>query len=62
MIIDKYTKAIMTAIAISLFVIALNPWIAPTKAYAALDSMDISMFKRGLGNIASAINRINCSR
>ena len=35
MIIDRYTKAVLTLIAISLFVISLNPWIAPTKAYAA---------------------------
>ena len=34
MIIDRYTKAVFTLIAISLFVISLNQWIAPTKAYA----------------------------
>lgn len=34
MIIDRYTKAVFTLIAISLFLISLNLWIAPTKAYA----------------------------
>jgi len=34
MIIDKYTKAVLTLITISLFVIALNPRLASMKAYA----------------------------
>jgi hypothetical protein len=46
MVIDKYTKAVLTLIAISLFVISLNPWIAPTKAYAELDSGDLSGIER----------------
>ena len=62
MIIDKYTKAVLTLIAISLFVISLNPWIAPTKAYAELGVGDYGMFSSKLGSIASAIKRIDCSR
>ena len=62
MIIDKFTKAVMTLLAVSLFMIALNPWIAPTKAYAQLDISDSHMFSRELGSIASAINSIDCSR
>ena len=38
MIIDRYTKFVFTLIAISLFVISLNPWIAPTKAYAEVNN------------------------
>ena len=59
MIIDKYTKAVLTLIAISLFVISLNPWIAPTKAYAEISAFDLSV---GLGGIESAIKNIDCSR
>ena len=62
MIIDRYTKAVFTLIAISLFVISLNPWIAPTKAYAELDLSDHKMFKSYLGDIAGAISNIDCSR
>ena len=40
MIIDRYTKAVLTLIAISLFVISLNPWIAPIKAYAEMGWTD----------------------
>ena len=36
--------------------------VAALSSLGALHFMDISMFKQGLGNIASAINRINCSR
>ena len=60
MIIDKYTKAIMTVIAVALFMIALNPWIAPTKAYAELTGGDYQMLSNRLNSIASAINGIKC--
>jgi hypothetical protein len=59
MIEDKFTKAIMTLIAVSLFMIALNPWIAPTKAYAEVSNETL---RRGLGDIAVAIMDINCSK
>ena len=62
MIIDRYTKAVFTLIAISLFVISLNPWIAPTKAYAEWDWNDNKVLKGGLDNIAGAINAIDCRR
>jgi len=62
MIIDRYTKAVFTLIAISLFVISLNPWIAPTKAYADLSVSDFNMLDSRLGGIASAINAIDCRR
>ena len=65
MIIDRYTKAVFTLIAISLFLIALNPWIAPTKAYAELDPGDLSSIehaargiKARLSNIESAVRGI----
>ena len=60
MIIDRYTKAVLTLIAISLFVISLNPWIVPTKAYAEFDDTDHGMLTNGLDNIASAISGIDC--
>ena len=58
MIIDKYTKAVLTLIAISLFVISLNPWIAPTKAYAAGDYT----VAKAIYLVVDAINNIDCSR
>ena len=62
MIIDKFTKAVMTLLAVSLFMIALNPWIAPTKAYAELDSYDLRKIASPLNNISNAIRSIDCSR
>ena len=58
MIIDRYTKAVLTLIAISLFVISLNPWIEPTKAYAA----DDHTVANAVYSVSSAIRRIDCSR
>ena len=54
------TKAVLTLIAISLFVISLNPWIAPTKAYADLGVHDYSMLSGKLGDISVAISSIDC--
>ena len=62
MIIDKFTKAVMTLLAVSLFMIALNPWIAPTKAYAELSSYDMRGLVSAVNSISSAIGYINCSR
>ena len=62
MIIDRYTKAVFTLIATSLFVISLNPWIAPTKAYAEWGASSQERLIEGLGNIASAIKKNDCSR
>lgn len=46
---DIYSKAVMTVIAIALSVIALNPWIAPTKVEAAafLGCFLSNLFRRG---------------
>ena len=62
MIIDRYTKAVFTLIAISLFVISLNPWIAPTKAYAIGISVETKIIRHALEKIANAIKSIDCSR
>jgi hypothetical protein len=62
MIIDRYTKAVFTLIAISLFVISLNPWIAPTNAYAELSGENWMMFRTQLSSIAYEISNIDCSR
>jgi hypothetical protein len=62
MIIDKFTKAVMTLLAVSLFMIALNPWIAPTKAYANWNHNDRNQLHIGLTGIARSIDGIDCSR
>ena len=59
MIIDRYTKAVFTLIAISLFLIALNPWIAPTKAYAELRGTDLSSIENSLRGIKSDLGSIS---
>ena len=59
MIIDRYTKAVFTLIAISLFLIALNPWIAPTNAYAELDRSDLSSIESSVRGIKSALGNIS---
>jgi hypothetical protein len=38
--IDLYTKAVLTIIAVAMSIIALNPWIAPTRVEAAATSQD----------------------
>ena len=59
MIIDRYTKAVLTLIAISLFVISLNPWIVPTKAYAELDSSDLRGIQNSVRGIESNLRNIH---
>tara|TARA_Y100000294_G_scaffold4649_1_gene4715 strand:+ start:351 stop:698 length:348 start_codon:yes stop_codon:yes gene_type:complete len=59
MTIDRYTKAVLTLIAIGLFVISLNPWIAPTKAHATWIRDDQSTLSSGLSQIAAAIKEID---
>ena len=46
MIMDKYTKAIMTVIAVALFMIALNPWINPPEVKADVGGMDYRDLRR----------------
>ena len=62
MIMDKYTKAIMTVIAVALFMIALNPWIAPTKAYAELSSIDLMNIEFHLNEIKSAVAKLSTGK
>jgi hypothetical protein len=62
MIIDKFTKAVMTLLAVSLFMIALNPWIAPTKAYAEVTNPYLQGIENAIDDVAKAIKRIDCSR
>ena len=62
MIIDKYTKAVFTLIAISLFLISLNPWIAPTKAYAEVSNSFLQSIEYSIDRVAGAINGIDCRR
>ena len=62
MIIDRYTKAVFTLIAISLFVISLNPWIAPTKAYAAIDNVFLEGIEKAIDRVNEAIQAIDCRR
>ena len=62
MIIDRYTKFVFTLIAISLFVISLNPWIAPTKAYAEWGAHAQERLMARLELIASSIEGIDYRR
>ena len=54
MIIDRFTKFILSIIAFSLCLNALNPWISPTLANA---SDDIAM-ETAIKKIAEGINKI----
>ena len=54
MIIDKFTKFILSVIAVSLCMNALNPWISPTLANA---NDDFAM-ERAIQKIAGGINKI----
>ena len=48
MIIDNYIKAVLTVIAISMFIISLTPWIAPSRAQG-------ERIENALNNIAAVI-------
>ena len=54
MIVDRFTKFILSVIAFSLCLNALNPWISPTLANA---NDDIAM-ERAIKKITGGINRI----
>ena len=58
MIIDRYTKFVMTVIAVALLMIGLNPWIAPTKAYAELEPYDISLIETNITAIRNDVSGI----
>jgi hypothetical protein len=59
MIIDRYTKSVLTVIALGLLLNGLNPWIAPPKAYAELSSSDLSSIKSTLSSITSDVSAIS---
>ena len=51
MTVDKYTKAVLTLIAISMFIISLTPWIAPRRAQG-------ERIENALNNIAGEISHL----
>ena len=53
--IDKFTKVILTVIALALSVIALNPWLQPVTVSAAQDNFQIELY---LGSIQSDVSSI----
>jgi len=55
MIIDLYTKVILTIAAVSLLIIALSPWVKPIIAEANTGSIELELIQ-----IAKAIEA-NCS-
>ena len=57
---DKYTKFILTVIAVALIGILFKDVII-TDANAALDGTDHRMFRDALGDIVGAINSISLS-
>ncbi len=59
MTIDRYTKSVLTVIALGLLLNGLNPWIAPTKAYAELDLGDLGVISSNLGDIQMDVHRIS---
>lgn len=66
---NLYSKVLLTIIAFSLALLALNPWIVPTRAEASMDAIDFSMIQSALSSINSkladiewAIRNTVCSR
>lgn len=59
MIIDKYTKFVLSAIALGLFLNFASPIIIPKIAHAEIDSYDLSGIESTLGNIRSDIFNIH---
>lgn len=62
MIFDRYTKAIMTVMALALLIIGLNPWINPPEVNADVAGMDYRDLKRDR-DFKKAVKSIveNCS-
>lgn len=56
--IDKLTKNLLAAIAIALWVIALNPWMRPVPV-AAQEKTDLSQVESSLSTIESDLGRIS---
>ena len=57
---DKYTKGILTVIAVALIGILFKD-VMIMDAYAALDGSDVRMFKESFSNIVYAIEGISLS-
>jgi hypothetical protein len=52
---DKFTKSLLAAIAIALWMIAMNPWLRPTPV-AAQESTDLSKVESSLSSIQSDVS------
>ena len=59
MVLDRYTKILLTVIAISLLLIAINPWIKPIIAEASYHD-GTRVIESVLREIARAISSISC--
>ncbi len=57
MIIDFYTKTVLTMIAVALAVIALNPWVIPNPARADVES-DMSSIASDVTSMRFHVDRI----
>jgi hypothetical protein len=52
---DKLTKSLLAAIAIALWMIAMNPWLRPTPV-AAQEKVDLSQVESSLSSIESEVS------
>jgi len=59
MTIDRYTKFVLTVIALGLLLNGLNPWMIPTKAYAEIDSGDLLAIQMQVIDIATNVSGIS---
>ena len=55
---DRLTKLLLAAIAVALWMNAVNPWIRPTPASAGVD-YDIYDIKRDVNSIETYVKRIS---
>ena len=56
--IDTYTKSVLTVIAISLFLIGINPWLKPPVAHAQLFTSTAEFYLSGIKDDVNDIERI----
>lgn len=52
---DKTTKLLLTAIAVALFMNALNPWLQPKQASADVGTLDVAI---AVGDVAKNVNGV----
>jgi len=52
---DKLTKSLLAAIAIALWMIAMNPWVRPTPVLAQ-EKVDLSQVESSLSSIESDVS------